>query len=87
MVGSGRAVVFAMYFLRGMRNTWKRKLMRTHKSAENRLDNHHHFHERGNRNREFVTCSRSHTERGAELLGAELSPPGLVLQPQDDLSK
>lgn len=87
MVGSGRAVVFAMYFLRAMRNTWEGKLMRTHKSAENRLDNHHCFHERGNRDREFVTCSRSHTERGAELLGAELSPPGLVLQPQDDPSK
>lgn len=84
--GSGRAVIFAMYFLRRMRNTWKCKLMSTLNSAENRQD-HHHFHQRGNRNREFVTCSRSHTERGAELLGAELSPPCLVLQPQDDLSK
>lgn len=59
----------------------------THNSAENRHDHCHHFHQRGNGNREFVTCSRSHTEHGAELLGAELSPAYLVFQPQDDLSK
>lgn len=59
----------------------------TRNSAENRHDHCHHFHQRGNGNREFVTCSRSHTERGAELLGEELSPAHLVLQPQDDLSK
>lgn len=84
---SGRAVIFAMYFLRRMRNTWKCKLKSTRNSAENRHDHRHHFHQRGNRNREFMTCSRSHTELGAELLGGELSPPCLVLQPQDDLSK
>lgn len=56
-------------------------------SAENRQDHCHHFHQRGNGSREFVTCSRSHTEHGAELLGAELSPAHLVLQPQEDLSK
>lgn len=59
----------------------------THNSAENRHDHCHHFHQRGNGNREFVTCSRSHTKHGAELLGTELSPTFLVLQPQDDLSR
>lgn len=85
--GSGRAVIFATYFLQRMRKTWKCELMSTHNSAENRHDHRHHFHQRGNRNRVFVTCSRSHTKRGAELLEAGLGPPCLVLQPQDDLSK
>lgn len=63
------------------------KLVGTHNAAENRHYHRHHVHQRGNRNREFVTCCRSHTKHGAELLGAKLSPPCLVLQPQDDLSK
>lgn len=56
-----------------MRNTCKCKLMGTHSAAENRHYHRHRFRQRGNRNREFVTCCRSHTERGAELLGAELT--------------
>lgn len=85
--GGGRPAVCAMYFLWGMRNTCECKLVGTHNAAENRHYHRHHVHQRGNRNREFVTCCRSHTKHGAELLGAKLSPPCLVLQPQDDLSK
>lgn len=73
--GGGRAVIFAMCFLHRMTNTLKCKLMCTCNSSENRHDHRHHFHQRGNRNREFVTCSRSHTEHWAELLGVELNPP------------
>lgn len=68
----GRTVKSTMYLLWGMRNTCKCKLMGTHGAAEKR-HHRHHFRQRGSRNREFVTCCRSHTERGAELLGAELT--------------